>query len=52
MTRRAGSALLALTLTAMGSLLAAPPALAHQGGDLPTNTRAAEVATEGAGEAM
>ena len=52
MTRRAGSTLLALTLTAMASLLAAPPALAHQGGDLPTNTRAAEVATEGEGVAM
>ncbi len=45
-------ALLALGLAAVAPVLAAPAVSAHQAGDLPTNTRAAEVATEGEGMAM
>lgn len=52
MTRRAGSALLLLALAVGLPSLGASSAAAHQGGDVPTNTRAAEVATEGEGVAM
>ena len=54
---RAGSrpvrALLALSLAALAPVLAAPSASAHQGaGDVATNTRGAQVETEGQGVAM
>lgn len=45
-------ALLALGLAAVAPVLAAPAVSAHQAGDLPTNTRGAQVETEGEGQAM
>ncbi len=45
-------ALLALGLAAVAPVLAAPAVSAHQAGDLPTNTRGVQVATEGEGMAM
>ncbi|WP_292604995.1 hypothetical protein [Nocardioides sp. REDSEA-S30_B4] len=45
-------ALLALGLAAVAPVLAVPAVSAHQAGDLPTNTRGVQVATEGEGMAM
>ena len=44
--------LLAGSLTALLTLAAAPGAVAHQAGDLPTNTRGERVETQGEGVAM
>ena len=44
--------LLAVSLVALAPLVAAPGAVAHQAGDVPTNTRGERVETQGEGVAM